>query len=105
MNDIKKPIDLRAIVAKLVEAKLATPPAKMAVKIDREPGMDFLVLTLEDGTTEELDVDDTREWFRLRGANMDKIDKALDYVWNFYHATVNINMPKAIPFNPLEPQV
>ena len=45
-----------------------------------------------DGTvhTEELDVDDTVEWFRQRGADLIKVDQALTHVWNFYKGAVEV---------------
>ena len=45
--------------------------------------MSWFNLALENGQTEELEPEDTREWFRLHGANMEVVEKALDYVWNF----------------------
>lgn len=60
----------------------------LTVFITREPFTDFFILHIPDGKggwhpQEELDVDDTVEWFRARGANMEALDKALDHVWNF----------------------
>lgn len=57
--------------------------------------MDFFELKLENGFTEELDAEATREWFQEHGANMDAVEKALDYCWNFYSAVVTIQNPRA----------
>jgi hypothetical protein len=50
-------------------------PNALHVSIFREMFADFFELTLDNGHTEELEPDDTREWFRLRGANMDAVEK------------------------------
>jgi hypothetical protein len=75
------------------------------VLVTREPFMDYFTITLDNGYTEELDVEDCRRWFSERGANMDSVDKALDHCWNFQRAEININNPKEppspkIPFAP-----
>jgi len=64
------------------------------VVVTREPFMDFFLLTLDNGYTEELEVEDTRAWFKERGADMDKVEKALDHCWNFYYSEINILNPK-----------
>lgn len=63
----------------------------MAVHVTREPFADYFVITLENGQSEELEVEDTKQWFREHGANMDVVDKCLDHVWNFGRADVVIS--------------
>lgn len=67
------------------------------VVVTREPFMDFYLLTLDDGTTEEFEIEDCKRWFEDRGANMDIVDKAMDHCWNFYRAEINIRNPKEPP--------
>ena len=64
------------------------------VKITREPYCDDFILTLPDGTSEELDPQTTRLWFKVRNANMDEIEIILDDVWNFLSAEVTIKNPR-----------
>ena len=75
----------------------ATSPDKIHVVITREPFGDYFTLTLDNGHSEELEVEDTRAWFKERGAEMDKIEKVLDHCWNFYRSEVVIHKPKAPP--------
>jgi hypothetical protein len=77
-------------------------PDMVHVVITREPFGDFFMLTLDNGHTEELGVEDTRLWFKERGAEMDKIEKVLDHCWNFYRSEVIIHKPKSPPL-PLLP--
>ena len=85
---------------------LPTPPEKpLTIQLRREPGLEWFVLNVSDGSSEELDPDDTRSWFKQRGANMDAVEKALDYCWNFYNATIVIKSPKTPPRSVLEPTV
>jgi hypothetical protein len=64
--------------------------------------MDFINISVESGdgfgSTEELEPDELREWFKERGANMDVVEKAMDHVWNFYGfrnpVRVKITSPK-----------
>jgi hypothetical protein len=69
-------------------------PNALHVSIFREMFADFFELTLDNGHTEELEPDDTREWFRLRGASMDAVEKALDHAWNFRKAEFYIQTPR-----------
>lgn len=55
---------------------------------------DFFTLVLDNGQSEELEVEETREWFRVRGANMDVVEKALDEAWNFAESGITIKNPK-----------
>ena len=63
------------------------------VLITRVPNWDDFTLTVNGEPIEELSPDDTRAWFRNRGANMDMVEKALDYCWNFYRSEVYIKRP------------
>ena len=67
------------------------------VVITRPMWGEFFTLTLDNGQTEELDPEETRTWFKVRGANMDVIEKVLDHVWNFQRAEVDIENPKEPP--------
>ena len=82
-----------------------TPPVppvdEIHVVITREPWGEFFTLTLDNGHTEELEVEDTRLWFKERGAEMDRIEKVLDHCWNFYRSEVVIHNPKNPPLPPL----
>ena len=89
------------------ETEIPTPKLEniLHVVVTREPFMDFYNLTLDDGTTEELELEECKQWFKERGANMDKLDKALDQCWNFHLAEVNIRNPKQprrpkLPYSP-----
>lgn len=66
----------------------------LTVYITREPWSDFFLLHIPkpDGSeyTEELDTNDTLEWFRSRGADMAMVEKGLDHVWNFYKGALEI---------------
>jgi hypothetical protein len=81
------------------EENIQTPKVEtsMHVVVTREPFMDFYTLALDDGTTEEFEIEECKQWFRERGANMDKVDKALDHCWNFYYVEMNITNPKEPP--------
>jgi hypothetical protein len=68
----------------------------MTVTVTREIPLPWFTLTTADGQTEDMDPDQIREWFSGIGADMYRIDKALDYVWNFgsYRpATITIENP------------
>lgn len=71
------------------------------VVIDRPMWGEFFTLLLSNGQTEELDTEETKAWFKIRGANMDKMDKVLDHVWNFGHAEIDIENPKEPPITRL----
>jgi len=69
------------------------------IKITREPWSDYFSISLPNGHSEELEVEETREWFRTHGADMDKIETVLDHVWNFGSAEVlvkNFRSPPAL---------
>ena len=78
---------------------LTTKRASLHVLITREPFIDYFVITLDNGHTEELEPEECRAWFKERGANMDVVEKSLDHVWNFYRVEVNINNPKEPPMS------
>jgi hypothetical protein len=73
----------------------------VTIFITREPFTDFFTLHVPkpDKTvhTEELDVDDTMEWFRARGGDPTKVEKGLDHVWNFYKGAIEIEDYKEPP--------
>lgn len=74
------------------------PPTKtLHVKITRPMWGEFFTLTLDNDYTEELEPEEVRLWFKVRGANTDIIEKTLDHVWNFGSAEVNIANPKEPP--------
>jgi hypothetical protein len=79
----------------------STEPVKpLHVIITREPFSDFYQLTTPvDGYTEELEVEEVREWFRQRGANADAVQEALDQAWNFARAEISIGKPR-LPSTP-----
>ncbi len=81
--------------------KSVTPEFKLDVTlhvvITREPFIEYFVITLDNGHTEELEPEECRAWFKERGANMDIVEKALDHCWNFYRSEVNIRNPKEPP--------
>lgn len=62
----------------------------MTVQVYREAYSDFYVLTLPNGHTEELEIEEVRQWFKEHGADMDVVEKGLDYVYNFRHAEIEI---------------
>lgn len=80
------------------------------VKLGREPGSDYVTLTLPDNSSEELEFVDALEWFRLRhGGKMDVllVERALDECWNFYTAEILIhNYRKVVRnYSHIEPKV
>ena len=84
--------------------------------VTREPFTDFFIIhePTPDGTvhTHELDVDETFEWFKARGAALTAdektaLEKALDHVWNFYKGAIEIvDYREPLVKNPaLEPKI
>jgi len=53
----------------------------------------FVIKRLDNGHSEELETEETREWFKAHGGDLDKIDKALDHCWNFQRAVITIKRP------------
>ena len=78
-------------------AEQPIPDNALHIIIEREMWSEYFVLTLSSGHTEELDVEATREWFRVRGANMDAMEKVLDHCWNFGRSEALIINPKEPP--------
>lgn len=79
-------------------------PKSLTFLVTRVPFTDFFTIFLVDmntgkpnGQSEELDVDETFEWFRVRGADMPLLEKALDHVWNFYKGAFEITNYKEPP--------
>jgi hypothetical protein len=76
------------------------------VVINREMFSTFYLLTTPaDGFSEELELEEVREWFKQRGANMDVIEDALTMAWNFLRAEVLIEKPRlpkapVLPYSP-----
>lgn len=79
----------------------SVPDRMLHVRITREMWAEFFTLTHDNGHTEELDPEEIRSWFKVRGADMDKMEKVFDHVWNFGSAEAVINNPKAPPVNRL----
>lgn len=69
----------------------------LAVHIHRDMWGELFMLTLPNGHTEEFEPEEVRNWFKVRGANMDVIEKSLDHAWNFQDADVEIENPKEPP--------
>ena len=65
----------------------------MIVEVTRVAYDDMFTLHLPDGSSEELDPDDTKQWFVDRGANIPGVEKALDHCWNFYTVVICIEVP------------
>ena len=84
-----------ANIPPLNEERKPLAPGALHVTVKREPfGTTFEIL-LDNGHSEELECgDETREWFKIRGANMDAVERALDYCMNFYYVELFINNPK-----------
>lgn len=80
------------------EPKL-TPARKepLCVHVHREMWSDIWELTLSNGHTEHFEFEELKEWFRVRGANMDVIIKSLDHAWNFQDVDVEVENPKEPP--------
>lgn len=72
------------------------------VIIQREMWSEFFTITTTaNGHTEELEPEELRAWFKIRGADMDKMEKVFDHVWNFQYAEVVVENPKEPPSNRL----
>jgi len=79
------------------ESPLPPPVEAIHVVVTREPWMEYFHITLDNGHSEELEVEDTRQWFKDRGANMDMVERALDHCWNFYRSEIMVRNPKEPP--------
>jgi hypothetical protein len=95
-----------------IPAEITTPDLR--VHVTRIPFDDFFHLKyVKDGreTSEELDADETRKWFKERFkkppsretelAREEAIDKALDECWNFYETWITV--PGDIYQDPVRP--
>ena len=96
----------------LPPGSLPTPTDKsLTVYITRIPFDENFTLHVPkaDGSTytEELDTDETVEWFKVRGADLIAVDKVLTHVWNFYKGAVEIVNYKvpAVKDPRLEPRI
>jgi hypothetical protein len=76
------------------EKPKGVPLTALHIVIKHEIFSDFFHLVLDNGHTEELDPEESRLWFKQRGANMDAVEKALDHAWNFKLAEFYIANPK-----------
>lgn len=63
----------------------------MHLVLTREPYDSYFKITLPNGHTEELETEETLAWFKARGADVDKFQKILDHVWNFYYAEIEFD--------------
>ena len=73
--------------------------------ITRDPFSDYFVFKFEDGSSDEFEPDEARQWLKEHGADPDKAEKVLDHVWNFWKAEVEIENPKFVrnklgPYSP-----
>jgi len=64
----------------------------MLIQVRREPFSPYYQLIMPNGNSEEILCEDIYEWFRLRGAKAEVIEKAIDEAWNFY--SVDILVPE-----------
>lgn len=62
----------------------------MTILVTREAFSDYFVLTLPNGFSEELEFEETRQWFKDHGGDMDAVEKCLDHVYNFRQAEITI---------------
>lgn len=88
------PGSLQPHIAGTNEKPKGVPDTALHVIIKHEIYSDFFTLVLTNGQSEELDPDETREWFKQRGANLDAVDKALDHAWNLKRAEFYILKPR-----------
>lgn len=73
-------------------------PKSFTFFVQRTPWTDFFTIHLIDlktgkpnGQSEELDVDETVQWFLDRGANEELLHKGLDHIWNFAKGAIEID--------------
>lgn len=69
------------------------------VLVTREIGLPWFTIRLASGHTEELEPDETRNWFKIRGANPDAVERMLDHVWNFGKSVATIVNPRKVPLS------
>lgn len=65
----------------------------LVVTVLREPYIDIFTLVFENGESEDMEPDETRDFFKKLGANMFEVEKALDYCWNFYKVIIAVDKP------------
>lgn len=83
------------------------------VFLTREPwGDTFTLNVLRDGrkSSEELEPDETRAWFKARGiTNVEALEKALDECWNFYQTVIvipaHVYRDPVLPFPRYQPKL
>lgn len=81
----------KAKLAAAPPSSVVSDPTKLVVTITHEPFCPWFTLEYNNGQTEDLDWRQAVEWFRVRGAkNMEKIEQALDYAYNFGRGTDGI---------------
>lgn len=83
---------------------------EVRVRLTRQPFMDEFTIHLPNGHTEELDPDETRQWFYDHGVSKkssEALEKLLDECWNFYESAVTIESYRepVKPFPGYQPQV
>lgn len=59
------------------------------IKLKREPYSDYVTFLYEDGSSDYLPHLKAR--YRLIGLGVKDPDKVLDYIWNFYGATIKLS--------------
>lgn len=80
----------------------------MQIKLTREPFAEYIVVHLPNGVTEEMEYEQCKEWFRVRGAKVRDIEPMLDEVWNSYEVNVefgNYKEPSTQHHSTYEPQL
>lgn len=93
--------------------QMVTQPDDVIVELTREPWGESFMLAIDRAgrkSTEELEPDETRAWFKEHGITNDEaLEKALDECWNFYRTTIVIpghvyKEPKK-PFANFQPKI
>lgn len=69
----------------------------LRLKLSRMPFMSFITLTFEDGSSEDMEIDEAEAWLKVRGAKVEVLEQVLSHVWNFYKAELTIRFPKQPP--------
>ena len=68
----------------------------LTVAVSRIPFEDWVTVTMPGSAQSwQLDPEECREWFRIRGADMDAVEKATDYLYSGFPAvTITIRNPR-----------
>lgn len=103
MNSVLTPVQKSAAVVDALKTVLERAKQPLVVLVEREYWIPWFKITLPNGQSEELDPDETVAWFKVRGADMPIVEKALDHCWNFRRCVIEIENPKEPPV--LEPHV